>query len=325
YTLSGARYEAAIAEALLYLTSDSVPRAQFLTGHGELGPEETGALEALLRESLFEVSRLDLARGGVPDPDALLFILSPQRDLSAGELRQITDFAQAGGAMLVTSDYGDPDSLPNFDALYRSLGFARKPGIVIADVDDAAAYADNPLFLTPYMGMTEPTAPLIGAGQTLLRLPGARAFEAVDAQDAVVSPLLMSGFSYIKPVARAEATLSREGGEEEGQFNLALLADKAHANGNRTRAAVLGNSAILTDSWLHEVTYAAQFTRALADYLSPMDTIALDIPPKALVRPQLSIPAPWVPVLLIVLLPLSVTAAGAVLLVRRERRGHAAR
>ncbi len=325
YVLSGARYEAALAEALLFVTSDDVPKARLLTGQGELGPQETEALESLLKEAMFDVARVDLASGDTLEADALLVILSPQRDLGDGELQSILAFARGGGALLVASDYSDPDSLPNFDALYRSLGFERKPGIVIADVDDAAAYADNPLFLTPYVQMTEPTAPLIGAGQTLLRLPGARAFGIVETADALVSPLLLSGFSYIKPVLKAEATLAREGGEEEGQFNLALLIDKAHPNGNRTRAAALGNSALLTDSWLHEVTYAVPFLLALVDYLSPREVIALDIPPRTLIRPQLVIAAPWVPVMLIILLPTFAAAAGFLLLRHRGRNGHAAR
>jgi hypothetical protein len=167
-------------------------------------------------------------------------ILSPQRDLLDSELASIHAFTAAGGNALITSDYNDPDSLPNFDALYRQMGFERKSGIVVAEGADVNAYIDNPLFLTPYMNITEPTAALIGAGQVRLRLPGARAFDiAAQTDSTIVDPLLTSGLAYLKPVARAEVSLAHEQGEEEGQFYLSLLSDYAFPDGTRARAMII--------------------------------------------------------------------------------------
>ncbi len=320
--LSGLRYEAAVVEALAYVTMDSVPGIRILQGHGELGEMETSVMESLLSKRHYEISRVNLLHGDTLDPDDdLLLVLSPQKDLDESELDMISRFTQGGGAILITSDYSDPDSLPRFDALYRAMGFLRKPGIVVADGEDNAAYIDSPVFLTPYMEMTEPTAPLIGAGQTRLRLPGSRAFDMTPSEGTtLVDSLLTSGQAYIKDIRRAEATLTMEEGDEKGQFSLALLSDRAHPDGTHSRAMILGNSAILLDSWLHEISYGAEFLLRMADYLSPRESISLDITPRALVRPQMEIGNPWLPNLLIILLPLLAVLPAFPLLYYRKKK-----
>lgn len=321
FVLSGISYEKSIAEALVYLTMDTVPGVRILTGHGEIGETDTDYMETFLKSHHFELSRVNLLAGDTLNPNDLLMILSPQKDLTESELAAILEFSRAGGPVLITSDYSDPDSLPRFDSLYRLMGFKRKPGIVIAEGADLNAYIDNPLYLTPYMDMTEPTAPLIGAGQVRLRMPGARAFEITALSNTVqAEPLLTSGMAYIKSVEKANQTLAYEEGEETGQFYVALLSDYAHPDGTHARAMIIGNSAILLDSWLHEVTYGSQFLLHMVNYLSPSEPINLSIAPKKLVREQMSIANPAVPVLLIVLLPLVTALAAVPVLLKRSKR-----
>ncbi len=321
FVLSGISYEKSIVEALVYLTLDSVPGIRILSGHGEIGETDTAYMETFLKSHHFEISRVNLLAGDTLSPRDLLMILSPQKDLTEGELKTILDFSKAGGNMLITSDYSDPDSLPRFDSLYRLMGFERKPGIVIAEGADLNAYIDNPLYLTPYMDMTEPTAPLIGAGQVRLRLPGTRAFAITSTSDtARAEPLLTSGMAYIKSVSQANLTLAYEEGEETGQFYVALLSDYAHTDGTHARSMIIGNSAILLDSWLHEVSYGSQFLLHMVNYLSPSEPINLDIAPKTLVREPLGIVQPAVPILLIILLPVLTAMLAIPVLMKRSRR-----
>lgn len=321
FVLSGISYERSIAEALVYLAMDAVPGIRILTGHGEIGETDTKYMETFLGSHHFEISRVNLLSGDTLNPKDLLMILSPQKDLTDSELKAILEFSKAGGPMLISSDYSDPDNLPKFDSLYRLMGFERKAGIVVAEGADLNAYIDNPLYLTPYMDMTEPTAPLIGAGQIRLRLPGARAFDITAMGDSArAEPLLTSGMAYIKSLEKANQTLAYEEGEETGQFYVALLSDYAHPDGTHARAMIIGNSAILLDSWLHEVTYGAQFLLHMVNYLSPSEPINLDIAPKKLVREQMSIAQPAVPILLIVLLPALTALAAIPVLMKRSRR-----
>lgn len=321
YVLSGISYEKSIAEALLYITLKEVPRVKILTGHGEIAQNDTSHMESFLKNHHFEVSRVNLMSGGTLEPDDLLMILSPQIDLMDEELQILRDFTMKGGAVLITSDYKDPDKLPNLDALYRQMGFERLPGIVVAEAEDKQAYVDNPLFLTPYMDMTEPTAALIGAGQTRLQLPGARAMKiASTSTSSKVDPLLTSGIAYIKSVPQANQSLSKSEGDPEGQFHLALLSDYSVQDGTRARAMIIGNSAILLDSWLHQISYGSQFLLHMVNHLSSGNPIQLDIAPKTLVREQLRMDKPWLANLILLALPLTVVLTAVPVLILRKRR-----
>lgn len=321
YLLNGLRYEESIAEALVFITRKNVPQVAILQGHGELGETETAYLHGLLKDHHFEVDQVDLSRGDALRPESTLLILSPQKDLLQSELDQIVAFTKKGGAILAVSDFSDPDNLPLFDSLYRSLGFIRKPGLVVADREDAAAYTDSQVYLTPYMEMTEATAPLIGAGQTSLRLPGARAFEMASGDsDLLVSPLLTSGLAYLKNVNVPNPSLLQEEGDETGQFYLGLLSDRAYPDGTHSRAVILGNSSVLTDSWLAQVSYGSQFFLQLVDYLNAEPAIRFSITPKQLIRPPLEIKNPTIPVVLLALFPLLIPAIALPLFAIRRKK-----
>ena len=322
YFISGYQYEKRIAEALVYVTTGQVPKVQILDGHGELGAGLTAAMETLLLSHNYQVERVDLMRAGKLDPAYPLMILSPQKDLLSNELTDIQAFSQTGGSFIITSDYGDPDILPNFDALYRSFGIEKINGIVVADGEDSASYVNSPIYLAPYMADSLMTADLVASGHAMLLLPGARAFELPKepANNPLLTPVLTSGLAYIKDTKKPGATLLPEEGDREGTFTLALLSSLAHADGTRSQALMLGNSSMLTDSWLYENTYAREFLLHALSYLSPGQTISLDIAPKTAARPQMIIPGIAVPLLVIILLPTLVALTGvAVLLVRKRR------
>ena len=326
YRVEGFQYEKKIAEALVYVTTGKVPKVQLLTGHGELGTSDIAAMEALLKTHNYQLEWVNLMRDQVLDPASPLLILSPQKDLLASELTAIETFTAQGGSMLITSDYGDPDELPLFDALYRKYGIERIIGIVIADEEDKASYLNSPIYLVPYMGNTDLTTDLISAGQTMLLLTGSRAFSMVDtaSNNPLVSPILTSGLAYIKDVKKPGATLLPEPGDKAGNFSLALHANLALPDGTRSQALMLGNSSMLTDSWLYENTYSREFLLSALKALSREEAISLDIQPKTAVRPQMVMPGLALPLTIIILLPVLVLATGAVVLLKRRRRKDAA-
>lgn len=322
YYISGFQYEKKIAEALVYVTTGHVPQVQILEGHGELAGEQTAALESLLKENNYQAVRLNLMRGEKLDPAHPLLILSPQKDLMASELSAVEAFSRQGGSFIITSDYGDPDVLPNFDALFRSFGFEKIPGMVVADEEDTASYMNSPIYLIPYMAQTDITMDLVASGSTTLLLPGARAFETPEAEtlNPLVTPVLTSGLAYIKDVKKPGATLLPESGDRQGSFSLALHSSLAHPDGTRSQALILGNSGMLTDSWLYENTYCREFLLEALSSLSPGKAIDLDIAPKDAAHPQMQIPSMALPLLAIIAAPVLVLIAGGIVLLRRRRR-----
>ena len=61
----------------------------------------------------------------------------------------INNFAKAGGALFITLDFNISTNMPQLDALYRSYGFVRRPGLVVAE-DAEVELLQLPAMLMPY-------------------------------------------------------------------------------------------------------------------------------------------------------------------------------
>lgn len=317
------RYEQSIAEALRYLVSDALPQIQILEGHDELGASDTKAMEGLLIENNYQLSRVNLLRGDSLSPEKLLMILSPRRDLLSRELDQLTAFIQSGGRVLITSDPDDPDSLPLFDSFLRILGFERKSGAVIAEESDKGGYYQTPYYLLPRLQNSEATTPLIAAKQDTLLMAGSRALKAVEGlndKNTQVWEILKSGPAFLKDVHQGKENLIQEPEDEKRSFCLGLLSDCAQPNGQHSRAVLLGNASVLTNEWLYQNTFSASFLRALVHYLSPDHISELPITSKIAIRPSMVIPRPEIPIAVIILLPLTVILAAAFVLLPRRHK-----
>lgn len=327
YDAAGWTYEKSLSEALLYVTSDEVPLIQILTGHDELDESEAAAMEDKLEGANYQLSRVNLMLGDIPDPAYPLFILSPRMDLTEDELQTLYHFAQLGGNFFITIDFDDPDDLPNFHSLYREYGFEPLPGILVADANDAASYYYNNSQLLPEMLPGDVTDYLYANDFTHIVMVGARALKMPGETDnsLLISTCLQSGeTAYIRNfdegLSNEQISIEKQEGDLTGRFALALSADRAFSDGTRSRAFIIGSSAIFTDTtgYMFANTYSGELLLYAADYVSGGDTISLDIIARDAVRPQLSYTDITVPTLLITLAPLMVLVIA--LAVLRPRR-----
>jgi len=319
-------YEKQISEALLYVTSDTIPEIMLLEGHNELSGDNTSLLTEMLTGNNYTVRSVNLKAGDTLTKGALLMILSPQIDFAQNELDAIIAFAQAGGSLFITCDFTDPVSeMSNYLSLLRSYGMIPQNGFVVASTEEPQTYyngtSNAELFLTPYMLDTAPTSSLIEAGMNYLILAGARAFETPDILDngLTVSPVLKSGYkAYLKKID--SDTLEQTGEEPIGPFSLALLSERLQSDGTASRAFVIGNSTLFTESQFYSITYNLQFLLKMTGYLLNQQPISLDILSKPSVRTVLAPESQTVGTALVVAVPLLILAAAlAVLLPRRHR------
>lgn len=319
YAITGYTYEKSLTEAILFVTSDDLPRIRLLTGHAELAGSAIAPLTQVLRDANFEVAALDLKSGEALKPNDILFILSPGRDLLAQELEQIQAFVNSGGSVLITSDYDAPDALPGFASLYAMFGFSLKPGIVVAERDHRGSYYETPAYLMPYMLSSPVTMDLIAARRTTLILPGARAF-ALGAPSLGVQaqPLLRSGPAYLRNVTDATESLEKADTDEQGEFTLALFAEKSVNGKAAAKAFAMGSSAPLTDSWLHTNTYSVELLMQALDALGARPAINLNIAQKQAIRTPLALNDSVLPGMLLAAGPLAVLVPA--LIVYRRRR-----
>ena len=307
YAITGLTYEKSLTEAILFVTSDTLPAIKVLTGHGELAGDNIAPMVNVLADANFEVSSLNLLSGQTLDAGDILFVLSPSRDLLAQERDTIRGFVHAGGSMLITSDYDAPEQLPGFAALYQMFGFALKPGIVVAEADAAGSYYETPAYLMPYMQQTTMTADLIAAGRTTLIMPGARAFDITGAaMQTQLEEVLRSGPAYIKNADDAVQSLDWQEGDEKGAFALALFSSLETEQGRTAHAFAIGSSATLTDGWLQTNTYSVELLMQALRALGARPTISLDIAQKQAIRAPLVLGDTVLPGILLAAAPLAV-------------------
>ena len=323
YTITGWKYEKSISEAILYVTADSLPRMQLLSGHGELDEASTTVMEDYLTSANYDLSRVNLLTDGAPDPDAPLMILSPTKDLSETELQMLTDYVQAGGDLFITVSYTDPDELPNFYALYRLYGFEPIPGLVLEDEARTDAYYESIPNLIPTMLTTDATGTLVAAGYDTLILAGARALETPTQQDSALSvyvALESTEGAYIRTLgAGSTVSIERQADDRTGPFALALCASRVFDGGQNSRAFMIGNDSMFLDNWMYAYTYSGELLLQVSQYLQGKPPVDLDILSRPAVRQQLNVSNAAAPVVLLTLLPMLVAVlAVAVLLPRRH-------
>lgn len=324
YESAGWSYERAISSAIAYVTQDEIPRVLIVQGHGELDETAAAAFASLLTRNNYEVVFGRLAELD-PAPGDLLALLSPVRDLSDSELATVTSFASQGGSLLFTCDYSDPiDRMPNVASLLRAYGFLPKDGIVIASPDEPGTYYDNTrINLIPTMLMGDTTADLAANGYTTLLLTSCRAFETPGDSDTglIVTPVLSSGErAYLHDPSSASLSLDQQEGDETGPFALALEATRFSAEGNVSRAFVLGSSVLMTTEEIYAMTDAEAFLLRVAEYLLGRPSSDLDIMARQATRPALSARSYGPGSLLLVGLPLAVIGAALIILYPRRHR-----
>lgn len=318
---SGITYEKSLTEAILFVAAKDVPTIQLLRGHDELDDQETAALKETLAGANYAIQPVHLLLGEPLDPNNLLMILSPRKDLSQQEVTQVERFASAGGALFITTDYDDPHPLPRFDALLRAYGIQRQAGMVVAQPTAKGSYYQSPAYLMPYMATTQATAALVASGENTLILPAAGAFSILSGDaSTVVEPVLKSASAYLHVIEGENDTLQKRDSDVEGEFILALLSDRAHENGNHSKAFVIGSSQAFTDRWMYANTYSLQFLQSILDHLARQQRISLPITARMAFRAPLDSGASPVPLIILALPPLLVIAAAALIFIPRRRK-----
>lgn len=323
YAYDKLTYESAITSAITYVTQDVIPVVYMVQGHDELDENTAAALADFLRSNHYDVRFASLSQITLTPEDLLVF-LAPVRDLTDSELRTVTDFTSQGGAVLFAIDYSDPiASMPNYRALLRSYGFLPKEGVVVAAKEDKSGYFEgNRTVLLPRMQPTDITLDLMLNDATTLIMSTARAFETPEATDKSLSvtPLLLSGEgSYLRSLDNSTA-LTKQPGDEDGPFALALESYRFSETGDVSRAVAIGSTATLTSEYYYAMTHAQEFIIRTMEYLVDSAASNLHIMARSAVRPGLSADALTLGSLLLVLLPLSVLAAALVILYPRRYR-----
>ncbi len=314
--------ERSITSAIRYVTAPALPAAYVLTGHGE---QDISALYGEISLENIRVEDLDLRTAGeVPADCAVLLVPAPQRDLSEAECAALRAYLEAGGRVLLLTQYAEGEALSRLLGLMEELwGVTVMEGTVFEGSGDHYVY--YPFYLYPDLESHAITDALLKGGYRVV-LPDAQGLTLKEEppEGAELTTLLTTSeeaFSHVfGPEEDPDAFDFRPSqGDPAGPFALAVAGERT--DGSRM---VWLSDVYFLDSMVGEMSAGANmdlFLNALgwlADNEGPLSIREISANGDALTMTQSRKTA--MTVLFVGVLPLIPVAAGIVVVTRRRRR-----
>lgn len=313
--------ESRLTGAIDYVTTDILPRAYQLAGHGESG-FVSGLVEAVKGENI-ELNELNLLTvGAVPADCRCLIVVSPKNDLSAGEADKLRSYLSGGGRMLLITEYLD-QRLPLFDALMEDYGLRLVDGIVVEGSGSHSIRGYNH-YLLPDIHSHIITTPL-RIGNYFVLMPGAQGLQRTEAarESVSVSELLTtSDQAFAKLSAFNMTTFEWESGDVTGPFLLGAAITETVSQGQTKIVWLTSANMLLPD--VDDTVSGANYELILnaVNWMCEREN-AIAIEGKSVQLTALTIPSAdataW-SLLLVCALPLAFVVTGIAVVTARKRR-----
>ncbi len=313
--------ESEITSAIDYVTSDDLPTAYQLQGHGEQGLGSS-AESAITGENI-ELEDLNLLTSdGVPDDCECLIIASPQSDISSDEKDTILSYLEDGGRMLLVTDYTE-DELPNLAALMEYYGVTKADGIVV-EGDGNYSLRNYNHYLLPDINYHTITSPLQDGSYYILMPVAQGLVVSDDLRDTldVTELLTTSDDAYSKLAGYDMTTYEKESGDIDGPFALGVAITDEVDNGE-TKIVWLTTTMMFdddvdsmvsganTDLLLNSLGWMCERENTISIHAKSLDSEQLVVSSGDATR--------W-SVILIGVIPLALILGGVVVVVRRKRK-----
>ena len=308
--------EGALTSAIHYVASDDLPKVYSLTGHGE--KTLSASLEDLVEEDNLELTELSLlSLEQVPEDADCVLIYAPSSDLSADEAQLLTDYLDAGGDVMLITDYIVGGDMPNLMRLTKRMGMQPREGIVV-EGDGSRSLRGYAYYLLPYLGTHEITTPISEAGYYLLMPMAQGILETGEGSATVTSLMSTSGKAYAKAAGYDMTTTEQEDGDATGPFDVAMASEDGEAH------MVWATSASMLEDGIDQVVSGANgdfFLNALNWMCEQEESISIRAKPLSSETLTLSSrdASLWSAVVVGVV-PVALVAVGVVIWFRRKRR-----
>ena len=307
--------ENALTNAIHYVSSDHLPKAYFISGHGETEPDES--IIAMLKQDNFDYETISLfSLEEVPEDASVLVINVPTSDLSEDEATLLIDYLKEGGNVVLTTGYIEENSMQNLLKVTAAMGLGVQNGIVI-EGDRNMHLARYPYYLLPDIGEHEVTSALSAGGYYILTTLSQPMQEISGSSAEITWLLTTSDKAYAKQAALQMKTTEKENGDTEGPFNVGAISELGGKLLWVTSDAML-------DSYIDSAVSGANsnlFLNTLNWMGGQEDSISIRA--KSMDRETLTVPqssaTAW-SLIMIGLIPACLIAVGIVIRVRRKRR-----
>lgn len=132
--------EGEVTSALIYVTTDEIPKIYTITGHNEIPMGET--ISSAVKKANYDIQEVNLTTSKISSDCDILLINAPVTDYSPDECNQIRDYVDRGGKLMINCTYENYD-MQNFRNLLLYCGIELKQGVVFEQADHSKD-ANNP-------------------------------------------------------------------------------------------------------------------------------------------------------------------------------------
>ncbi len=307
--------EVLLSQAVDYVSSQELPKVYVMTKHNEDALSAT-MLANFTTNNVLTADLNLLGTEAIPEDCSAILLNNPKTDLEAYEAQLLTEYLQNGGNMILLTDvnYYSAEKMPNLAALTELMGMQSEDGLLLEG--NSSHYYRYPTMLMPVIGTAGP-ASLLDSTNIYVFVPNAHGIKLTGTGDAAASSLLKTTTaSYVKKDWENSTTYEMEEGDVEGPFSVAASATLGEGKFvwysspnviNDSADATGGNSALFMASvnWMCDKQVAVSITAKL------MQVQPLVVPAGA---------AGLWGIVLTLVLPVGVLAAGFVVWFRRRRR-----
>lgn len=261
-----------ITAALQRLSSAQQANIVFTYGHAERDLRDDGQsgyskLAAILAQKGWQSRDISLASATLPQNTDLLVVAAPQQAMLAGEMQQIKQYLEQGGAMLWLTD----------PALPQPAGLARMLGLEL--LDGTLIYQDYELIGSGHPAMAivagYPKHPILQGMNEITAFAGAAALTADANSGWQATPLLTSvARSWLESGPMQDQLSYDQDSDIMGpvHFGYALQRDEQ-------RAVAVADSDFLSNAYLTQVGNRPLAVAMFSWLLARDDQINVDVPP----------------------------------------------
>lgn len=322
YDTTGFDGEGQLTSAISYVTSDNLPILYTLEGHSEV--ELSTAMISSIEKENIEIKSLNLVtEESVPEDTDILMINGPQKDLSEEESQKIITYLENGGKAFIISNYTTED-MPNFNSILEDYGVQTEDGVII-EGDSNNCIPQAPYYLVPDIQNTDITSSLVSNNHYVL-IPLAQGIvETEDHRDTlnIENLLTTSDSAYAKSDVENMTTYSKEDGDINGPFNIAVSVTESIDDDNETQLVYLTSSNILDDTVDAQVSGGN--TEFIMNCISAMSDheVTVSIPSKSTEISYLTYTAAsanmW-SIIVIGIIPIAILVTGIVIWLKRRKK-----
>lgn len=282
--------EGQIDSAISYVTSENLPVIYTLEGHEEL--ELNSSLTDSLQKANYDVQSLNLlTQDAVQEDTGCLLIAAPQKDLSEEETQKIITYMEAGGKVMIFTEYTGTD-MPNLKSVLENYGVTTGDGVIM-EGDTGHYIMQRPYYIVPTIDSSDITSDIKSNNRYVLAPISQPVKTLSDYRDTLqISSLLStSDEAYIKTDVQNMTTYEKEDSDEEGSFQVGVSVTEQVDDDNTTQLVCFGCASLLDEATDQQVSGGnTDLVLAALGWMCENDAPVIDVTSKSLTMSYLTVP-----------------------------------